>query len=358
MPAMNDRTAPAATASSVSEQRRMQRLRLKAIGLSLGVGILLLVLKFLTYRLTHSSAVLSDALESIVNVVAAAFAGISIWMAAKPPDPDHPYGHGKIEYFSAGFEGALIMVAAAGIFYSGAQHVLVPHPLPNLEEGILVLLAATGINLLLGLFLVRTGRRTDSVALVADGRHILTDVYSSGAVVAGLFLVHLTGWLRLDGAIACIVGIQILITGGHLVRQSFSRLMDASDPVLLTRIAKLLDRHRRPEWVDIHQLRAWRAGIIVHIDLHLVLPATLSLESAHQEAKFLETLLIEAFAGNASVLVHMDPCAPEECPICLRSLCDQRSHSQDAPTAWNHQRLARSDAQRRQEDQNKDQNNE
>ncbi|MBI5062271.1 MAG: cation transporter, partial [Desulfatitalea sp.] len=168
------------------------------------------------------------------------------------------------------------------------------------------------------------------------------------------FVVRLTGWLRLDGAIACIVGIQILITGGRLVLQSFSRLMDASDPDLLTRIARLLAQHRRPDWVDVHQLRAWRAGIIVHIDLHLVLPATLSLETAHQEAKILEILLIEAFAGNASVLVHMDPCAPEECPICFRSPCDQRSRRQESPSAWNHQRLARSDAQRRQADQNKD----
>jgi cation diffusion facilitator family transporter len=351
---MNDSTSTACAHAKLSEQGRMQRLRLKAIGLSLGVGILLLVLKFVTYRLTHSSAVLSDALESIVNVAAAAFAAISIWMAAKPPDPDHPYGHGKIEYFSAGFEGALIMVAAAGIFYCGAQHVLTPHPLPNLGEGLLVLLAATGINLLLGLFLVRTGRSTDSLALVADGRHILTDVYSSGAVVVGLFLVHLTGWLRLDGAIACIVGVQILITGGHLVRQSFSRLMDASDPDLLNRIAKLLAQHRRPEWVDVHQLRAWRAGIIVHIDLHLVLPATLTLESAHHEAKILETLLIEAFVGNASVLVHMDPCAPEECPICLRSLCDQRRGCQEPSTDWSHHRLARSDAQRRRKGRNTD----
>ncbi len=337
---------------NASVQAGSQKLRLRAIGLSLVIGILLLGLKFLTYRMTNSSAVLSDALESIVNVAAAAFASISIWMAAKPPDPDHPYGHGKIEYFSAGFEGALIMVAAAGIFYTGARHAIIPHELPNLEKGMLILLAASVINLMLGLFLIRTGRRTDSVALVADGHHILTDVYSSAAVLVGLLLVRLTGWLRLDGVIACIVGIQILITGGRLVRQSFSRLMDASDPELLTRIAKLLERHRRQDWVDIHQLRAWRAGAIVHIDLHLVLPSDLTLEAAHQEAKLVEALLIDAFVGNASVLVHMDPCAPEECPICGRPTCDQRSNHQATHTFWSRQRLSRSDAQRRQEELN------
>jgi cation diffusion facilitator family transporter len=325
-----------------ADPSRIQRLRLRAIGLSVVVSIALLGLKFMTYRLTHSSAVLSDALESIINVVTALFATLSIWMAAKPPDPDHPYGHGKIEYFSAGFEGALIIGAAVGIFYTGAQHLLIPHALPNLEKGLLILFVATGINLLLGLYLVRIGRRTDSMALEADGQHILTDVYSSVAVVVGLLLVYLTGWLRLDGAIACLVGINILITGGKLVYQSFSRLMDASDPTLLSRIAAILEQHRRPDWVDVHQLRAWRAGAMIHIDLHLVLPADLSLDKAHHEAKIMETLLIDAFTGKAGILVHMDPCAPGECPICGRSTCDQRNHRQETTTYWSRQRLVRS----------------
>ncbi|MFZ1983139.1 MAG: cation diffusion facilitator family transporter [Desulfatitalea sp.] len=331
------------TAKAAADPAREQRLRLRAIGLSVVVSIALLGMKFLTYQLTHSSAVLSDALESIINVVAALFASLSIWMAAKPPDPDHPYGHGKIEYFSAGFEGALIIGAAVGIFYTGAQHLRVPHALPNLEKGLLILFAATGINLLLGLYLIRTGRRTDSLALVADGQHIMTDVYSSVAVVVGLLLVYFTGWLRLDGAIACLVGINILITGGKLVHQSFTRLMDASDPALLTEIAAILEQHRRSDWVDVHKLRAWRAGAMIHIDLHLVLPADLSLDKAHHEAKIVETLLIDAFAGKAGILVHMDPCGPDECPICGRSACDQRSHRQETTTYWSRQRLVRSD---------------
>lgn len=327
--------------SKTDDDSDLQRLRMMAIWISVAVSILLLGLKFLTYELTHSAAVLSDALESIINVVASLFATLSIWMAAKPPDPDHPYGHGKIEYFSAGFEGALIIAAAIGIFYTGVQHLLKPHPLPELEIGLMILFAATGINLLLGLFLVRIGRRTDSLALVADGRHILTDVYSSVGVVVGLLLVYLTGWLQLDGAIACLVGINIVITGGKLVHQSFTRLMDASDPVLLEQIARLLSRSRRLDWIDIHQLRAWRAGAMIHIDLHLVLPEDLSLEIAHKESKTLEDLLTEEFKGKASILVHMDPCRPNECPACRRGQCDQRSAEQDNATEWNRQRLVR-----------------
>lgn len=314
---------------------------MRAIGLSFATSVLLLGMKFLTYNLTHSSAVFSDALESIINVAAGAFAALSIWMAAKPPDPEHPYGHGKIEYFSAGFEGALIMGAAVGIFYSGVTHLLRPHPLPNLETGMLVLLAATVINLLLGLYLIRVGRHTDSMALTADGRHILTDVYSSAAVIVGLLLVRLTGWLRLDGVVACLVGIHILLSGSTLVRQSFHRLMDASDADLLGRIAELLVRHRRTQWVDIHQLRAWRAGATIHIDLHLVLPRELSLAQAHREAKILEHLLEKEFSGKAGVLVHMDPCEPHECPVCSKQRCEYRDKPNAPEMTWSQERLIR-----------------
>jgi cation diffusion facilitator family transporter len=319
----------------------IQRRRMRAIGLSLVVSLLLLGLKFLTYRLTNSAAVLSDALESIVNVAGSAFALISIRTAAKPPDPDHPYGHGKIEYFSAGFEGALIIGAAAGIFYSGIHYLLDPRPLPHLEAGMLILAGATVINLLLGSYLVRVGKGTDSAALVADGKHILTDVYSSVAVIAGLVLVYLTGWLRIDGAVACLVGINIVITGVQLVRQSFKHLMDASDPELLERIASLLTREKRPDWLDIHKLRAWRAGTMVHIDLHLVLPEDLLLNKAHQEAKILENLLLEEFGGNAGVLVHTDPCNRDQCPICSRPDCNGRDAEHRSTLLWSRKHLVR-----------------
>jgi len=278
------------------------------IGISLSVAVVLMALKFYTFHLTHSSAVLSDALESIINVVAAAFAVVSIWMAAQPPDSDHPYGHGKIEYFSAGFEGALIVFAAIGIFKTGISRLLMPEPLANLQVGLSILVATAAVNLLLGTGLIRVGKKTQSLTLIADGKHVLTDAYTSLGVVAGLLLVQLTGWLWLDGAIACLVGVNILLTGTRLVRQSFSALMDASDTHLLGEISRLLEAHRKGVWIDIHQLRAWRSGNFVHIDLHLVLPRDYLLDDAHAQAKDLEKLLIDHFEGNAGVLVHMDPC--------------------------------------------------
>ena len=313
--------------------------RMVAIGVSLFVSLVLLAAKFYTYRLTRSSAVLSDALESIINVAAAAFAMVSIWLAAQPPDSDHPYGHGKIEYFSAGFEGALIIFAAVGIFKTGIAHLMMPTPLDNLRAGLFILVAAAAVNLLLGAGLVRVGKKFHSLTLVADGKHVLTDVYTSIGVVVGLILVNWTGWLWLDGAIACLVGVHILITGTQLVRQSFAALMDASDPALLDEISRLLDTNRRDMWIDIHQLRAWRSGNFVHIDLHLVLPRDALLDDAHAQAKALEKLLINHFEGNAGVLVHMDPCESPECPQCQQYRCLLRTGVASGTEAWDRLRL-------------------
>ncbi|MDY6954668.1 MAG: cation diffusion facilitator family transporter [Thermodesulfobacteriota bacterium] len=317
-------------------ERKHLRMRLLAISLSFLVGLSLMAVKFYAYRLTQSSAILSDALESIINVVASAFALGSILLAAKPPDESHPYGHGKIEYFSAGFEGALIVLAALGIFKTGIGHILHPHPLPLLEMGLIILLGAGLINLLLGMGLIRVGKKTHSLALIADGKHVLTDVYTSAGVLVGLFLVRQTGWYWLDGAIACLVGLNILVTGAKLVRQSFSALMHASDPDLLKEIATLLVKHRKDVWIDIHQLRAWRSGSFVYIDFHLVLPRDYSLEEAHGEVKELEKVIADHFGGAASLLIHTDPCVDPDCPICRRHVCGlrQKDHKAEVPWKW------------------------
>jgi cation diffusion facilitator family transporter len=310
------------------------RTRLAAIGLSMLVGTALMGAKFYAYYRTGSSAILSDALESIINVVASGFAVFSIVVAARPPDESHPYGHGKIEFFSAGFEGALIIFAAFGIFRSGIGHILQPRGLPHLGEGLLILLGATAVNLLLGIFLLRTGKRTDSLTLIADGKHVLTDVFTSAAVLVGLLLVSSTGWYRLDGIVACLVGVHILRTGYDLLRQAYAGLMHESDPRLLAEVSDLLAAHRRERWIDIHQLRAWKSGNHIHIDLHVVLPRDLDLYHAHEEALRLEKVLLRHFEQNASILVHMDPCAAPDCPACRKARCDMRSSEARAAAPW------------------------
>ncbi len=316
-----------------------QRARLLAISFSFAVGLALMAAKFYIFHITRSSAILSDALESIINVVASAFAAVSIWIAAKPPDADHPYGHGKIEYFSAGFEGALIIIAAIGIFKTGIAHLFHPFQLPRLGLGLILLGGTSAINLMLGILLIRVGRRTVSLTLIADGKHILTDVYTSLGVIFGLGLVYLTGWLWLDGTIACLVGINILVTGGRLISHAFAGLMDSSDPELLDEISALLTTHRKEYWIDIHQLRSWRSGNHIHIDFHLVLPRHFSLVETHKEIKEIEKIISNHFDGRATVLVHTDPCENPQCKICKSYDCLLRSQSYKHETNWNRKRL-------------------
>jgi cation diffusion facilitator family transporter len=300
------------------------RHHLLAISTSLAVALGLMAIKFFAFYLTGSAAILSDALESVINVVAAGFALTSIIIAAKSPDPTHPYGHGKIEYFSAGFEGALIILAALGIFYEAWPRLFHPQAIPKLEKGLLLLLGAALINLVLGLGLVVIGRRTKSIVLVADGKHVLTDVFTTAGVLIGLVAVKYTGWNWLDGGVALLVGLNILVTGALLVRQGAAGLMDRSDPRLLEEICRVIAHHRRDMWIDIHQLRARRAGSRVFMDFHLILPRDLSLEESHAEVKKLEEVLNGHFAGQADILIHADPCMDPECPICGYTPCEHR----------------------------------
>jgi cation diffusion facilitator family transporter len=337
-PPRRNEAMPRYHAAKLSDSRNLRR-RYQAILLSFFAGACIMGLKFYVFRLTGSAAVLSDALESIINLVASAFAILSIYLSAKPPDKSHPYGHGKIEYFYAGFEGALIMIAAVGIFISAWPRFFHPRELLRLDEGLSILLAAGLINLGLGFNLIRIGKETRSLTLVAGGRHILTDVYTSAGVLVGLFLVRLTAIHWIDPAIACAVGVNILITGGVLIRKSFAGLMDASDPSLLDEIAALLARSRKDVWIDIHRLRAWTSGSRIHIDFHLILPAGFTLEEAHREVDALEEEIRRHFEGTASVLIHTDPCIGTDCPICGRKVCEVRRDEAVSRIEWNRETL-------------------
>jgi cation diffusion facilitator family transporter len=310
-----------------------------AISASLVIGLGLMAVKFIAYGLTDSAAILSDALESIINVVAAGFALMSVIIAAKSPDPSHPYGHGKIEYFSAGFEGALIILAALGIFYAAWPRLFHPQAIPRLEKGMFLILAAALVNLVLGLSLIMVGKRTRSVTLIADGKHVLTDVYTTGGVALGLVAVIFTGWNWLDGAVAFLVALNILVTGSMLVHQSSAALMDTSDPDLLDEICQVIADHRRDLWIDVHRLRARRAGTAVLIDFHLILPRDLSLEESHLEVKILEKILNEHYHGQADILIHADPCTEPECPICAHAICEQRTQEIKMQRLWRRETL-------------------
>lgn len=320
---------------SAGDSSTKGRPALKAAAAALVAGLGVLGLKFYAYSVSGSSALLSDALESIINVVAGSFALFSVWVASRPPDDDHPYGHGKMEFFSAGFEGALVVIAAIGVFLAGAQQMLNPLALRSLDRGIAISVLAGFGNLAIGIFLTRYGRKLNSAALTADGKHLLTDVYTTAGVAVGLILVELTGAWRLDGAVACVMGCNILFIGFQMVRSSFLGLMDASDPTILERICALLSERRKESWIDIHRLRAWRSGARIHVDFHLILPGDLPLEEAHKEVKDIEQALAHGLGGPTEVLIHLDPCSTLECPICVKSSCDFRAEGVVQPKEWN-----------------------
>jgi cation diffusion facilitator family transporter len=300
-------------------------LRRRAILASVIVGAVLLVVKFLAAILTGSAAILSDALESIINVVASGFAFYSIVLSARPPDRSHPYGHGKIESFSAGFEGALITLAAIAILWKAVPALFAPAPLAELDLGILLIVGAALINAGLGTLLLRVGKRTRSLVLTADGKHLLTDVYTSVGVVVGLVLVRLTGWTVLDALTACAVAVNILMSGAALLRQSVSHLMDEADESILHNIVATMQSIRRPEWIDLHHLRSWRSGDRHHIDFHLTLPRYWNLEQCHATETEVEEWLVEHLGGQGEVLVHLDPCTSHHCPFCRVPDCPVRS---------------------------------
>jgi cation diffusion facilitator family transporter len=299
--------------------------RLAAGRLSLFVGVLVFTSKVTAWIVTGSVAVFSDAMESIVNVAAALLLIWSLRMAAQPADHDHPYGHGKAEFLSAGVEGALIIVAALLIAVQALRDLIVGAVPHDLDVGIALVAGASLVNGALGLHLIRVGRRTHSLALVADGRHILTDVWTSGGVLLGLLAVHLTGMNWLDPAVALAVAANIVREGVRLVRRAVGGLLDEADVGLLDQLAQSLETERPPEWIDVHGLRAWRSGAELHADLHLVVPRYLDAERLHAVTDAIEARLRAAAGRPTEAVVHFDPCAPHECVHCEMPACAVRS---------------------------------
>jgi cation diffusion facilitator family transporter len=292
---------------------------------SLCFAALLLGVKFAAYALTESSAVLSDALESIVNVAASSFALYTVWVSIRPADASHPYGHGKAEAFSAGFEGGLIVLAGAAILWQAIPTLWSPAPLANLDLGLVLVAAAGGVNLGLGYFLIRTARRTGSLALHADGHHVLSDSLTTAGVLVGLGIVRITGWTWVDPVVAIVIALHLLRVGSVLVGHAVANLMDQADPAVLGAITAALHAQRRPEWVEIHKLRSWRAGDVHHVDFHLTLPRFWDLEDAHRAEHGVTEVVGGVLAANADVIVHLDPCVPACCTSCSYEPCPVRA---------------------------------
>jgi cation diffusion facilitator family transporter len=263
--------------------------------------------KWYAYLITGSAAILSDAAESVVHVVAVSFAFYSLWLSHQPPDRSHPYGHDKIGYFSAGFEGVMIALAAVYIVVESVRKWLAGLHLERLDTGALVVAGAALVNLALGLFLIWQGRRHRSLILVANGRHVLTDVWTSCGVVIGLVLVLLTGWLPFDPICAIFVASNILWTAGKLIRQSVGGLMDESDPAMERLVRDTLDRETAARNLRYHELRYRNSGTSVWVEVHLLFPAGVPLEDAHAAATAIEEALQDALPVTSRVITHFEP---------------------------------------------------
>ena len=292
------------TASLTQEQRHSHD-RI-AIRLSFVAGLGMLAGKWIAWGLTGSSAILSDAAESVVHILGVAMAAYSVWLSHRPADQGHPYGHDKVTYFSTGAEGSLILLAAAYIMYEAISMLLGEPQLRNLDAGAGIIALAAVINLALGLFLVRTGKNTGSLILVANGQHVLTDSWTSFGVFAGLGLALLTGWYVLDPIIALIVATNIVWTGTKLVRQSVAGLMDASDPELDAAVTHVLDAETRKRSLRYHEMRARKSGSAVWVEFHLLFPPATTLEAAHRHATEIEQRLTRALPYPVKVLSHLE----------------------------------------------------
>lgn len=294
----------------------------------------LLVAKFAAYYLTHSVSVLTDALESIVNVVAGFIGLYSLYVSAKPRDIDHPYGHGKAEFISAAVEGTLVFSAGLLVLYNAVKNLVFPVPIHKLDVGI-YLVAGTGIiNWLLGAVALRQGRRNHSLALEASGKHLQTDTYSTVGIVIGLLLITYTHQLWIDGAVAICFGLFIIYTGYRIIRTSLAGIMDEADMELLEKMVNVLDRNKEQNWVDLHNLRVIKYGNVLHVDCHLTVPWYLDVHQAHAEIDKLAALIRKNFGETLELFVHSDGCLYFQCRVCNKEDCPVRQHPFQQRLQW------------------------
>ncbi len=301
---------------------------------ALVVGGLLMAVKFAAFFLTGSNAILTDALESIVNIAAGCMALYSFWLASHPSDINHPYGHGKVEFLSAALEGAMIFFAGFIIIIKSIYNFIYPQELDALLLGILLTAGSGLANYLLGFFLIHAAKNHHSMTLEANGKHLQTDAYSSAGILLGLGILYLTGWNWLDNIIAIGFGLFIGYTGFGLLRRSIAGIMDEADYKVMEQIIDILNHNRRENWIDIHNMRVIKYGSALHVDAHVTLPWYLSLSEAHQEIEQIDRLVNDKVAANVEFFLHADPCIPSSCPICQKRNCTVRQQPREKRIEW------------------------
>ena len=279
----------------------------KFIYLSIAAAIATIALKSFAWYLTDSVGLLSDALESCVNLVAAIIALVMITIAEKPADEEHAFGHGKAEYFSSAIEGGMIILAAFSIIWAAIPRVIHPQPLENVGIGSLIAIGASAINLVVALILLKNGQKNNSITLEADGKHLMTDVYTSAGVLAGIGLVKLSGWLVLDGIVAIGVALNILWAGYKMIRRSAMCLLDAGIPEAdYLKLVKTLESLKLQN-IEYHSLLTRQSGQRKFIELHVLVPGQWTIQEGHNSAEKIEKDIRDLFDGTVTVFTHIEP---------------------------------------------------
>lgn len=300
------------------------------------VSILLTLLKFWAWVLTNSNAILTDALENIINVIAGCFGLFSLWLSAQPKDKNHPYGHGKIAFISTGFEGGLIFVAGILIIGKASYNLFYPTEIQELNTGLLLVAFSGLINFIMGRVLLLKGRRNNILVLESEGQHLLSDAYSSLGLVIGLFLVLLTDIIWIDHLLAILFGSIILFTGFKLLRKAIAGIMDEADYSLIKTLVNTLEEKRSDNWIDVHNFRVIKYGDQYHIDCHLTLPWYFNVKESLEEVTYFQQLLQEKHKTVEECFIHQDPCAPpHDCSLCSKADCLVRQAPFQSHLPWN-----------------------
>lgn len=293
--------------------------------LLVAVSVALFFIKLLAWAITGSVAILTDALESTVNVIAGFIGLYSIILSAKPKDTDHPYGHGKVEFISSAIEGVLISIAGLIIIYESINNLIHPHDIKMLDTGLILMAATAIVNFIVGQLCVRKGRKDNSPILIASGSHLKSDTYSTIGLLLGILLILITGFTWIDSIVALIFAFIIIFTGYKIIRKAIGGIMDESDNEILDEIVTLLNSERYDYWIDVHNMRVINYAGFYHIDCHLTVPYYINVNDAHTLLDRLTDLFKSHFKDRVEFFIHVDGCIPEkQCSICNVSNCGVR----------------------------------
>lgn len=288
------------------------------------VGIILFIAKLIAWRLTNSDAVFSDAMESIVNIIAAFMGLYALYLAAKPKDDNHPYGHGKAEFITSGIEGALIIFAGLIIVVQAINSLLSKNIPSKLDWGMAIIAATAVINYIMGYISYQKGIKENSLVLQSSGKHLQSDTITTAGVVLSLIIVYLTNLYWLDAVVAIFFGLYIMVVGYKITRKSLSGIMDEQDTDIVSAITTVLEENREIDWIDMHNMKVQQFGANLHIDAHITLPYYYSLREAHQEMEKVIKLLAKNTVRQVEFNFHMDDCKPISCEICQLKSCPVR----------------------------------